>query len=112
MPLKSSPFHRLALQRTRYLHPGLSRWVHRFLPPPPLRCAHRALRSGGGSLLWTTWTIRNAVAQVSRQTPHRQIATDFDRHRQQGGEAVSHFISPTMEIEGGTARPPVAHGSQ
>jgi hypothetical protein len=59
---------------------GLPRWVHRFLPPPPLRCAQRALRCGGGSLLWTTWTIRNAAALVGRQAAHRQITTDLHRH--------------------------------
>src|ERR1700722_20493747 len=40
---------------------GLTRGVHRHLPPPALRCALRALRSGGGSLLCTPWTTRLSV---------------------------------------------------
>jgi len=64
------------------LREGLPRWVHRDLPPPPLRCAPRALRSGGGSLLWTAWTIRNDEARVGHQTTRRQKTTDSDRHRQ------------------------------
>src|SRR5208282_2131095 len=50
-------------------------------PAPPLRCARRALRSGGGSLLWTTRTTRNVVAQVGRQTTHQQITADLGSHR-------------------------------
>ena len=52
----------------RPLSLGLPRWVHRNLPPPSRRCARRALRAGGGSLLWTTWTIRNVAAKCRRQT--------------------------------------------
>ena len=37
---------------------GLTRWVHRDLPSPPLRCALIPLRSGDGSLLWTIGTTR------------------------------------------------------
>jgi hypothetical protein len=65
-------------------HPGLPRWVHRDLPPPSRRCARRALRSGGGSLLWTTWTIRHDVAKRYGQTEHQQIATDSGRRSQPG----------------------------
>jgi len=70
------------------LRKGLPRWVHRDLPPPSLRCALRALRSGGGSLLWTTWTIRNDDAQVGHQTTHQQKTTDSGRHRQPPSAAV------------------------
>jgi hypothetical protein len=61
--------------------PGLPRWVHRLLPPPSLRCAPRALRSGGGSLLWTTGTIRNAVARIGRQATRQHLSTDSGSHR-------------------------------
>src|SRR5208283_5645443 len=46
--------------------PGLPRWVHRLLPPPALRCAQRALRSGGGAILWTTWTTLARTPQVDQ----------------------------------------------
>jgi hypothetical protein len=35
----------------------------------------------GGSLLWTTWTIRTADAQHGHLTTPQQIATDLERHR-------------------------------
>ena len=55
---------------------GLPWWVHRDLPPPSRRCARRALRAGGGSLLWTTRTIRVVGAKRRRLTVHQQIAAD------------------------------------
>jgi hypothetical protein len=53
-------------------------------PPAPLRVAAREGRSatGGGSLLWSTWTIRSAAVKRSRQTKHQQITTDSGRRRQ------------------------------
>jgi DNA replication protein DnaC len=60
----------------------LPRWVHRDLQPPSLRGALRALRFGGGSLLWTTWTIRSAEAQHGHLTTFQQIAPGLQWHRQ------------------------------
>ena len=53
----------------------LPRGVHRRLPPPPLRCARRALRSAGGARLWTTWTILAGVAERDRSggSPKRKL---------------------------------------
>ena len=42
----------------------------------------RPLRFGGGSLLWTTWTIRNPAPQMDHQTTLQQISTDPDRRSQ------------------------------
>jgi len=60
----------------RPLSLGLPRWVHRNLPPPSRRCARRALRAGGGSLLWTTWTIRGAEAH--HQPPDNTSANSYE----------------------------------
>src|SRR6202035_311952 len=67
-------------------HPELPRWLHRDLPPPSRRCARRALRGGGGALLWTTWTIPSAEAKDSHLTTLQQITTDLERHRHLGDE--------------------------
>jgi DNA invertase Pin-like site-specific DNA recombinase len=48
-------------------------------PFASLRAKGAPLR--GGSLLWTTWTIRSAEAQHGHLTTLQQIATDLERHR-------------------------------
>ena len=48
-------------------------------PFAALRAKGAPLR--GGSLLWTTWTIRTADAQHGHLTTPQQIATDLERHR-------------------------------
>nr|WP_294523829.1 winged helix-turn-helix domain-containing protein [uncultured Rhodopila sp.] len=40
----------------------------------------------------STGTIRNAVARIGRQAAHRQIAADFDRHRQQVFDLLVHLV--------------------
>lgn len=64
-------------------------------PAPSLRCAQRALRSGGGSLLWTTWTIHNAAAKVARHAALRYKNTDSGRHSQARGQSSSMSLSTT-----------------
>ena len=48
-------------------------------PFASLRAKGAPLR--GGSLLWTTWTIRRAVVKRSRQAEHQQIATGLEWQR-------------------------------
>ena len=59
-------------------------------PPAPfasLRAKGAPLR--GGSLLWTTWTIRSAEAKDSHLTTLQQITTDLERHRHAGKPKLS-----------------------
>ena len=48
-------------------------------PFAALRAMGAPLR--GGSLLWTTWTIRSAEAWDCYLTTLQQITTDLERHR-------------------------------
>jgi hypothetical protein len=81
--------------------PGLARWAYRFLPAPSRRCTRKALRSGGGSLLWSTWTIRGAAAQVGRQATRRQKTADFGRHSQlsRWGRSTTDLLATLKETE-------------
>lgn len=57
-------------------------------PAPSLRCVQKGAPLRGGSLLWTTWTIRSAEAQHGHLTTHQQIATGLQWHRQEIAERI------------------------
>ena len=60
-------------------------------PFASLRAKGAPLR--GGSLLWTTWTIRRAVVKRSRQTEHQQIATGSEWQRQRESAAAAGYTA-------------------
>lgn len=80
MPACSAGSYRAVLIVQRTLPPEYHHQIVQVGPQGPSarlrRCAHRAARSGGGSRLWTTWTIHHPA----RRTGLRQINADSDRH--------------------------------
>jgi hypothetical protein len=72
--------------------PTLPRWVHGLLPPPPLRCARRALRCGGG----------RTPPMDYLDNPKPRSVVDADRHAA-GKERISTGVhsAETREKESG-----------